>query len=128
LNIDPSKRPNLHTIIVSDFFTFGISIPKLLPTCTLNSAPSLLYMKKFIPDADYNGIVHRQSNTIKMGELRDSLSNLVMTDRDESKPFLSINQLITNSERHDIIENMGSGRAFTTNDIKNNLGKKFNKI
>ena len=49
---NPSKRPTLSQILKHDFFNLGISIPKLLPISTLDSAPSLSYIRSFIPDAD----------------------------------------------------------------------------
>ena len=55
---DPSKRPSLDTILIHDFFTQGISIPKYLPTSTLACTPSLAYIKTFMPDAGKDGIVN----------------------------------------------------------------------
>jgi polo-like kinase 1 len=123
LTTDPQKRPTLDGMIASDFFALGTSIPKLLPTSTLACPPSLSYIRQFMPDAGPNGIVQRQSNTNRMGETKDSLTNKVITDRDKGKQaYLSNNQQTTNSARPDTVENTGTGRPLTTNYMSNNLG------
>ena len=56
---DASKRPSLTQILKHDFFNQGTSIPKLLPVLTLTCAPSLSYIRTFIPNAGENGIINK---------------------------------------------------------------------
>ena len=53
----------------------GTSIPKLLPISTLDSAPSLSYIRSFIPDADKDGIVNKPLPTIKTDDLNTFFSS-----------------------------------------------------
>ena len=59
LVIDPSKRPSLTQILKHDFFNQGASIPKLLPVLTLTCAPSLSYIRTFMPNVGENGIINK---------------------------------------------------------------------
>ena len=53
---NPSERPSFDEILMDDFFNQGSAIPKLLPSASLATPPSLEYIKRFIPDIDKNGI------------------------------------------------------------------------
>ena len=55
---DPKDRPTFEDILMDDFFNQGTAIPKLLPSASLATPPSLNYIKRFMPNADENGIVH----------------------------------------------------------------------
>ena len=55
---DPKDRPTFEDILMDDFFNQGTAIPKLLPSASLATPPSLDYIKRFMPNADENGIVH----------------------------------------------------------------------
>ena len=69
---DSLKRPSLDEILSHDFFNQGTSIPKLLPTFTLERAPSLFYIRKFMPDAGKNGIVNKPLTSTKLREIGGS--------------------------------------------------------
>ena len=53
---NPSERPSFDEILMDDFFNQGSAIPKLLPSASLATPPSIEYIKRFIPDIDKNGI------------------------------------------------------------------------
>ena len=55
---DPKKRPSLNDILMDDFFNMGALIPKLMPSASMACPPSLDYIRKFMPNADENGICH----------------------------------------------------------------------
>ena len=55
---DPKDRPTFEDILMDDFFNQGTAIPKLLPSASLATPPSLDYIKRFMPNSDENGIVH----------------------------------------------------------------------
>ena len=76
LVLDPSKRPTLDQILTHDFFHLGNSIPKLLPTSTLTCAPSLSYIRKFMPDAGKDGIVSKPLTATKL--IYRSLENYII--------------------------------------------------
>ena len=66
LVLEPFKRPSLDKILTHDFFKLGTSIPKLLPSSTLCCAPSLSYIKQFMPDVGKDGIVNKPLTTTKL--------------------------------------------------------------
>jgi len=66
LVLEPFKRPSLDKILTYDFFKLGTSIPKLLPSSTLCCAPSLSYIKQFMPDVGKDGIVNKPLTTTKL--------------------------------------------------------------
>ena len=43
---------------MDDFFNMGALIPKLMPSASMACPPSLDYIRKFMPNADENGICH----------------------------------------------------------------------
>ena len=55
---DPKKRPSLNDILMDDFFNMGALIPKLMPSASMACPPTLDYIRKFMPNADENGICH----------------------------------------------------------------------
>ena len=55
---DPKKRPSLEEILMDDFFNQGTAIPKLLPSASLATPPTLEYIRRFMPNADEKGICH----------------------------------------------------------------------
>jgi polo-like kinase 1 len=87
LNSDPLKRPNLDQIIAHDFFNQGLSIPKLLPTSILACPPSLSYIRQFLPEANSNGIVQKNSTTSRMVETATSnIPGTIKSIADKNKP------------------------------------------
>ena len=60
LVLNPFNRPSLDNILTHEFFNLGIDIPKLLPISTLSCPPTLSYIKKYMPEADINGIVFKK--------------------------------------------------------------------
>ena len=54
----PKDRPSFEEILMDDFFNQGAAIPKLLPSASLATPPSLDYIKRFLPNADEDGICH----------------------------------------------------------------------
>jgi polo-like kinase 1 len=86
---DPTKRPSLDSILASDFFQLGVSVPKLLPVSVLACPPSLSYIRQFMPDAGPNGIVQKPISTTRINnmnmndglELNKDSSNKLLTDR-----------------------------------------------
>ena len=68
LVLDTKKRLSLEQILEHDFFHQGISIPKLLPISSLNSPPTLDYIKKYIPDIDENGVSKKIINKEEIQE------------------------------------------------------------
>ena len=55
---DPKDRPSFDEILMDDFFNQGTAIPKLLPSASLATPPSLDYIKRFMPNVDENGVSH----------------------------------------------------------------------
>ena len=53
---NPEDRPSFDEILIDDFFNQGSAIPKLLPSASLATAPTLDYIKRFIPNLDLNGV------------------------------------------------------------------------
>ena len=53
---DPKDRPSLEDILIDDFFNLGAAIPKLLPSASLATPPSIDYIRQFMPNADENGV------------------------------------------------------------------------
>jgi polo-like kinase 1 len=85
---DPLKRPSLDSILASDFFQLGVSVPKLLPVSVLACPPSLSYIRQFMPDAGPNGIVQKPISTTRVNmnegmELNKDSSNKLLTDRNK---------------------------------------------
>ena len=81
LVIDQSKRPSLDQILKHDFFNLGTSIPKTLPVLTLTCAPSISYIREYMPDAGEDGIVNKsltktQLNYLKSNEDKKIDSNI----------------------------------------------------
>ena len=81
LVLDPSKRPSLDKILAHDFFHQGTFIPKLLPTSTLACAPSLSYIRQFIPDANKDGIVNKPVKTKRLLDI--PIKNKKLEDNSE---------------------------------------------
>ena len=59
---EPKDRPSFEELLMDDFFNQGAAIPKLLPSASLATPPSLDYIKKYMPNADENGICHLHEN------------------------------------------------------------------
>ena len=57
---NPEDRPSFDEILIDDFFNQGSAIPKLLPSASLATAPTLDYIKRFIPNLDINGVTKLQ--------------------------------------------------------------------
>ena len=55
---DPKERPSFDEILADDFFNQGALIPTILPTASLAVPPTLEYIRRFMPNADENGICH----------------------------------------------------------------------
>ena len=62
---DPKERPSFDEILADDFFNQGALIPTILPTASLAVAPTLEYIRKYMPNADENGICHMLENKPK---------------------------------------------------------------
>ena len=72
---DPKERPSFEDLLLDDFFNQGAAIPKLLPSASLATPPSLDYIKKFMPNADENGICHLHENEKIEEEKRMNINN-----------------------------------------------------
>ena len=79
----PNERPTFEEILMDDFFNQGAAIPKLLPSASLATPPTLEYIKKFMPNADENGICHLHEKE-KIEE-----DNKINNDKPENKKELS---------------------------------------
>ena len=78
---NPSERPSFDEILMDDFFNQGSAIPKLLPSASLATPPSIEYIKRFIPDIDKNGIsqLHlkeKLEEEMKISKEKEDESNL----------------------------------------------------
>ena len=71
---DPDKRPSYDEILMDDFFNQGAAIPKLMPLASLACPPTLDYIKKFIPNADENGICTLYKNEINENDKKKELN------------------------------------------------------
>ena len=67
---NPADRPTYEEILLDDFFSQNSAIPKLLPSATLVGPPTLEYIKRFMPNADENGICHLHPKEQKEDEER----------------------------------------------------------
>ena len=67
---NPSDRPSFDEILLDDFFNQGSAIPKLLPSASLATAPTLDYIKRFIPNIDINGVSKLQEQEKIYEEIR----------------------------------------------------------
>ena len=54
---EPTKRLTLEQILAHDFFNQGYSIPKSLPNYTWDIPPDIEFIRKYMPNADKNGII-----------------------------------------------------------------------
>ena len=76
---EPKDRPSFEEILRDDFFNQGAAIPKLLPSASLATAPSLDYIKKFMPNADEKGICHLYESK----NIEDEQTNSNTNDKNE---------------------------------------------
>ena len=67
---NPEDRPSFDEILIDDFFNQGSAIPKLLPSASLATAPTLDYIKRFIPNLDLNGVSKLQEQEKIEEEIR----------------------------------------------------------
>ena len=67
---NPNDRPSFDDILLDDFFNQGSAIPKLLPSASLATAPTLDYIKRFIPNIDINGVSKLQEQEKMDEEIR----------------------------------------------------------
>ena len=102
---DPKKRPSLDEILMDDFFNQGSAIPKLLPSATLATPPSLEYIRRFMPNADENGICHLHEKEKLEEELRikkakkeniNQSDNRGVTPKSEESSTKEISNMSTN--------------------------------
>ena len=61
LIFEPKKRLTWTEILNHDFFKLGKSIPKFLPTTTLESPPPLEFIKQFIPNYELIGFFNNKT-------------------------------------------------------------------
>ena len=66
---DPKKRPNLSQILYHDFFHNNV-FPEFMDLSTLVQRPTIEYIRKFIPDADENGIINKEVTTKNLYKLK----------------------------------------------------------
>ena len=89
---DPLQRPTYDEILADDFFNQGALIPKIIPTASLAVAPTLEYIRRFMPNADENGICHLNDDNEKAEENTTKEKNekkekdVSSTKKDNSKP------------------------------------------
>ena len=82
---EPKERPSFEDILMDDFFNLGYSIPKLLPSASLATPPSLDYIKRFMPNADENGICHiHEKERIEEEAIEEEKKKNQNKDRDKS--------------------------------------------
>ena len=82
---DPKERPSFEEILMDDFFNQGAAIPKLLPSASLATPPSLDYIKKYMPNADENGICHLHENQrIEEEKVQKEIKNDKIEDKNNS--------------------------------------------
>ena len=72
---DPTKRPSLNQILCHDFFIQSKSIPHSLPNSTMNSPPSLEYIKNYMPDVGTDFIVKSKNKNYFIIKWIDYTSN-----------------------------------------------------
>lgn len=67
LVLQPKKRLSLDEILKSEFMNMGVKIPTSMPLSTLTKPPDYTYMKDFIPNFDYDGVLtkYRSKNPNK---------------------------------------------------------------
>lgn len=90
---EPKKRPSLNDILMDDFFNIGALIPKFMPSASMACPPTLDYIRKFMPNADENGICHLhdkkdknlEENNISEEKKEESATNETTNNNDENK-------------------------------------------
>jgi len=93
---DPKKRPSLNDILMDDFFNMGALIPKLMPSASMACPPSLDYIRKFMPNADENGICHLHDKEDKDKNLEENISE---EKKEQSPTGESSNNNINNENK-----------------------------
>ena len=75
LNLDPSKRPSLDTIVEHDFFKIYHSIPLILPLSTLSCPLNQKYISEFLKNDNTTNIKNNNNNN-------DFQNNVRLKDND----------------------------------------------
>ena len=122
LVLDPEKRPSLDQILNHDFFNQGTSIPKLLPPSTLETVPSLSYIRQFMPDAGKNGIVNKPMN--------DNKSDKYKNDPNLKSPEIWVKKWVDYSSKYGLgyLLNNGFSGVFFNDSSKIILNPKTNQF
>ena len=123
----PEDRPSFEEILMDDFFNQGAAIPKLLPSASLATPPSLEYIKRFLPNADENGICHlhekerieeenkRKNNNNEENADNKNENNNAQNDANSTKEASNNNEknenLIENKEKE---KNLKGAEIFVT--------------
>ena len=103
LNLDPSKRPSLDTIVEHDFFKIYHSIPLVLPLSTLSCPLSQKYISEFLKN-DNVIVVKNNANNQNFNHNEYELSNFGRNNNKENEltnknEFLSENDTNLNFEQ-----------------------------
>ena len=102
---DPKKRPSLNDILMDDFFNMGALIPKLMPSASMACPPSLDYIRKFMPNADENGICHLHDKKDKNLE-----ENNASEEKKEENPTGVSSNTNDENKKNDENDNKEKGR------------------
>ena len=102
---DPKKRPSLNDILMDDFFNMGALIPKLMPSASMACPPSLDYIRKFMPNADENGICHLHDKKDKNLE-----ENNASEEKKEENPTGESSNTNDENKKNDENDNKEKGR------------------
>ena len=89
---DPTKRPNLSQILYHDFFHNNI-FPEFLDVSTLVQKPTIEEIRKFIPDADENGIINKEVTTKNLNKLKIPIISDIQYEHIHSYTLKKLSQL-----------------------------------